>query len=58
MLPPLATKVSWVRRFLMGLYLSLATLVDIGKKGLESYADTVGLVIHREAWQESEKRVS
>ena len=36
---------SKVWRFLSGLYLGLAGLVDIGRDGPESYADAIGQVI-------------
>ena len=52
------TETSKVWRFLSGLCPSLAGLVDIGRDGLESYANVVGRAIRRESWMKTDKGLS
>ena len=52
------TETSKVWRFLSGLRLSLAGLVDTGRDCPESYADAVGRAIQHESWMKTEKNVN
>ena len=52
------TKISKVWRFFSRLNPSLAGLVDTGKDGPESYANTVGRAIRQESWMKTEKKVN
>ena len=52
------TEMSKVWRFLSGLHLGLAGLVDTGKDGPESYTDAIGRVIRQESWMKTEKNVN
>ena len=52
------TEMSKVWRFLSGLHLGLAGLVDIGRDGPESYVDAVGHAIRQESWMKTEKNVN
>ena len=51
-------KTSKLWRFLSGFHPSLAGLVDIGRDGLESYADVVGHAIRQESLMKTEKNVN
>ena len=51
------TKTSKVWRFLSGLCLGLAGLVDTRRDGPESYTDAVGHSIRHESWMKTEKNV-
>ena len=52
------TETSKVWRFLSGLHLGLARLVDTRRDSPESYADAVGHAICQESWMKTENRVS
>ena len=52
------TETSKVWRFLSGLHLSLAGLVDIGSDGLESYANAIWRATRQESWMKTEKNVN
>ena len=51
-------KTSKVWRFFSRLRPGLAGLVNTGRDGLESYADTVGRTIRQESWMKKEKKVN
>ena len=46
---------SKVWRFLIGLCLGLARLVDTERNGLESYTDAIGRAIRQESWVKTDK---
>ena len=49
---------SKVWRILSRLRLGLAGLVDIGRDGPESYADTIGRAIRQESWAKTDKSLN
>ena len=49
---------SKVCRFLSGLHLGLAELIDIGRDVPESYTDAIGRVIRQESWTMTDKSLS